>query len=601
LAFPTTSLIDNFDRADAGDLGVNWSYDWVGGGQASPDIVSNRCASPGGASSAWWNVVTFGPDCEVYVDVPVRGAGTIALLLRLVNPGGASVTGFQFYIDAANSWQLWRSDGGGSFTQIGTGTTQVVSNGDAVGIEAIGDTFKAYYKAAAGSWVEVWTKIDATYATQVGRIGLELNTSGSLDNFSGGTRAGAQVYRGTRDFERKASFPFMPMARWKVGGTSGGNTLYNNRVTAIGAGGPAPYSSFERFLAPRLHPVIVTPGVTYEPTGSLTAGANLSGADVWEHGEAGSLLAGGLLSGADVFEHVEAGSLLAGMSLSGADVAEHAEAGSLTPDTTLAGSDVFEHVESGALIAGTNLSGADVFTAAETGSLITQAFLAGLATRTALKTGSLTTGVVLAGADAFTASETGALFTAVLLSGTDATTHAESGSLVAGVFLSGADVSTYAESGSLATQAFLSGVAVKVVSGLYQKTGSLTAATQGRGADVFTAVETGALLAKALVSGASFKIASVTYLKSGSLVIGVQLRGADVFIATEAGSVVARALLAGLSSYLPAIAPTIPASSSVTDSEGPTVMVADLQATVVAVLDEESGADAEVEDWHLFA
>lgn len=54
MAFPLTTVLDNFDRAD-GDLGSNWTGDSHGYGWPKMDVASNRmkCDASDNWSSAY--------------------------------------------------------------------------------------------------------------------------------------------------------------------------------------------------------------------------------------------------------------------------------------------------------------------------------------------------------------------------------------------------------------------------------------------------------------------------------------------------------------------------------------------------------------------
>lgn len=68
--FPTTGILDNFNRTD-GDAGANWTTAFSNNGK--PVIESNQLKNPTGNannSGAYWNPSTF-TDCEIYVTLPV--------------------------------------------------------------------------------------------------------------------------------------------------------------------------------------------------------------------------------------------------------------------------------------------------------------------------------------------------------------------------------------------------------------------------------------------------------------------------------------------------------------------------------------------------
>lgn len=153
--------------------------------------MSNTAKSPTNAGSNWWNVATFGPDSEVYCDVPtlISGSATLkTLYLRLQSPGTSGVDGYRMNVkESDSSWIIARIDDGAS-TQLGASATQAPAAGDAWGFEAIGSTLAGYRKPSAGSWTQILSRTDSTYGS-AGNIGLRngADATTTFDTFSGGT------------------------------------------------------------------------------------------------------------------------------------------------------------------------------------------------------------------------------------------------------------------------------------------------------------------------------------------------------------------------------------------------------------------------------
>jgi hypothetical protein len=196
-AFPTTGILDNFNRADENPLANGtWTCpSQTGAGGLS--LTSNQANSTFGSADCYWSPSTFGPNSEAFVTITVPSGVCVALHLRLNNPNSSSLNGYWYewcgVAGAGNdTFTIYRIDNG-SFTSIAAGT-QEVSSGDSIGAEAIGSSLKMYYKAAAGSWVQVVSVTDNTYSGS-GRIGLHLeDTTERADDFGGGTVAlGVQV------------------------------------------------------------------------------------------------------------------------------------------------------------------------------------------------------------------------------------------------------------------------------------------------------------------------------------------------------------------------------------------------------------------------
>lgn len=194
MAFPSTPILDNFDRADVGPPpSASW---YTPAGRPGLRVVSNHCeiaSIPDDYGVGGWNT-QFGPDVELYCDyiAGTSNVSAIQLYIRFSTPG--------FFFDLGNGYiliatmgtlagggglQLTRCDAG-VFTPLDTIAMDVTA-GDSVGISAIGTTIKAYHKPSAGSWTQKLSVTDATYNAS-GYVGVQ-ETYGvdKIDNFGGGS------------------------------------------------------------------------------------------------------------------------------------------------------------------------------------------------------------------------------------------------------------------------------------------------------------------------------------------------------------------------------------------------------------------------------
>ena len=198
MAFPTTSLLDDFDRGDDTAISANWTEgdcepDGPGGDQFG--LVSNQVVNSSGiSSSARWNAATFGADCEVYatmVNVPTADGDRFMIYGRIVQPGTSTFDGYALCLrltGAQLEFRLIRWDNG-SRTDIATQSV-TFSAGDKMGLEIIGTTIKGY-RYNGSSWSEEISTTDANHSA-AGYIGFGDSLTGtggdmSLDDFSGGT------------------------------------------------------------------------------------------------------------------------------------------------------------------------------------------------------------------------------------------------------------------------------------------------------------------------------------------------------------------------------------------------------------------------------
>jgi hypothetical protein len=194
MPFPTTVIIDDFNRADEDPLSNGGKWSLGPGDSPMPTtlrVVSNKCAADAatGDGNAYRNDQNYGPDTDVYVTVSGPDlAVTVTLYLRLANVGVNTSDGYGVqFLMGSNQVIVYRLDNM-VYTQLGvTVTGQAFASGDQLGIQMIGSTLKGYRKPTAGSWTEIVSRTDSTYTT-AGKIGLQLAaTSDRIDDFSGGT------------------------------------------------------------------------------------------------------------------------------------------------------------------------------------------------------------------------------------------------------------------------------------------------------------------------------------------------------------------------------------------------------------------------------
>lgn len=194
MAFPSTSVLDNFTGTNGTDLPVysaNWQSAPAGG--VNLEIQSNAATGTAAASNntnSW--ATDFGPDCEIYVTITTKPAdGNILLLVArgVQTTSLGTIDGYCLRFAPASgtdSLIIQRIDNGAQSNLVAP-ISQEVSNGDSLGLEIVGNTLTAYYKPSGGAWTSVGTVTDSTY-TAAGKIGM-LTSSNTirLDDFGGGT------------------------------------------------------------------------------------------------------------------------------------------------------------------------------------------------------------------------------------------------------------------------------------------------------------------------------------------------------------------------------------------------------------------------------
>lgn len=194
MAFPTTGILDNFNRAAEDPLsdGGKWSNPLLSG-QGSLEVTSaNQCAELDvNNGSAYRSNQTYGPDTEAFITASTVGANDedASLYLRIRQVGAGTMDAYVLSaakLAGTDEWTFSRVDNE-VFTVLGAVITQEYSNGDSIGYEAIGSTLTAYYLPSGGSWSALGNRTDGTYP-DAGFIGLEIRLSTfRFDDFGGGT------------------------------------------------------------------------------------------------------------------------------------------------------------------------------------------------------------------------------------------------------------------------------------------------------------------------------------------------------------------------------------------------------------------------------
>jgi len=182
MPFPTTPILDNFNRSDRtldGNWNPNTGFD---GNLSNCGIVSNQ-AGDNPCSTVW--LATVGPDCEAYLTIPtIPITNRVRVAARLTT---ATSTANGYSVDfrgAIPDILIMRWDAGNG-TAIST-TSSSLSNGDGIGIACIGNTIQAW-KRSSGIWSMVASVNDSTYNTP-GYLGFGMSIDVFfIDDFGGGT------------------------------------------------------------------------------------------------------------------------------------------------------------------------------------------------------------------------------------------------------------------------------------------------------------------------------------------------------------------------------------------------------------------------------
>lgn len=186
MAFPTTGILDDFNRANENPL--SGGGDW-GDRITNNDLqlLSNRAAGTGAnvLNSRFWAADTFGPASEVYCTVPVINVSPdyLRLWLRLNGAGSAAENGYMMqWTNDANGCRIFREASLESYTQIAQNAAARMVAADQIGIGAIGSDITVYQNGSV-----VVTVSDATFSG-AGQLALGCrSTVFRMADFGGGT------------------------------------------------------------------------------------------------------------------------------------------------------------------------------------------------------------------------------------------------------------------------------------------------------------------------------------------------------------------------------------------------------------------------------
>ena len=183
MTFPTTGILDNFNRTDANPLDGSWDNRFRT--DSDLKIVSNQLAA---SRAGYWcggryNAATYGADCEVYASIPVAGNITLGARMDadLSAPDG-------YYIQYDNSTHVLRIRrlANNVGTTLGADIGLTISDNDKLGMSVVGTTITAW-RYTSGAWSELGSRTDSTYSA-AGYLSIEIyETTIRIDDFGGGT------------------------------------------------------------------------------------------------------------------------------------------------------------------------------------------------------------------------------------------------------------------------------------------------------------------------------------------------------------------------------------------------------------------------------
>lgn len=189
MAFPATSLLDAFDRADSTTtLGSAWSTP-LEATFASLGILTNQAYAPNSFRDGYWNTL-YAAGQEMWVTLAglTTGAGPLRVWSRVQNPNTGSLNGYYIQIHSDGHYDIGRSVAGAAGTIGVGGGAGTFAAGNKVGLQCIGSSVSAYRNTGSS-----WGLLETVSNTEVqggGYIGLQVrgdaSQSARFNDFGGG-------------------------------------------------------------------------------------------------------------------------------------------------------------------------------------------------------------------------------------------------------------------------------------------------------------------------------------------------------------------------------------------------------------------------------
>lgn len=231
MAFPTTGILDNFNRADEGPPPTGWRSEGLVGASSGLIVQSNTCKDSTADGGVY--ATSYGPDSECFYTwstLPANGQ-SCRLGVRISTPGG-STSGYELRVNRVDANPgadiLYLRLDSGAATQLGAtinDTDGALSSGVKFGMDVSGNTITGYVNRS-GSWSSYSSQSDSTY-TAAGYIGMRCSdTSALFDDFGGGT-----VSSGTPSNYTVINGTLSQLANVNAGGTDIDALTYKNTVS----------------------------------------------------------------------------------------------------------------------------------------------------------------------------------------------------------------------------------------------------------------------------------------------------------------------------------------------------------------------------------
>ena len=186
--FPTTGILDDFNRASLGAFWTSPAFGAANGGT----INSNQFAHSGSGAAVATAAKVGGPDVEAWITIATLPAsGNMGLDVQC-DGTTSTVNGYQLLYNAGTSTVSIRHLIAGSATLIGATISQAIAAGDSVGIRVSGNAtvlIEFWFKPSGGAWTFIDSRTEARPAQipyAPGFVGVTgPDTNARYDDFGG--------------------------------------------------------------------------------------------------------------------------------------------------------------------------------------------------------------------------------------------------------------------------------------------------------------------------------------------------------------------------------------------------------------------------------
>lgn len=188
--FPSTLVLDDFNRANSNNLGGNWPF-FTPGYRISGNTLQARSFAY--FSTPLWTANTFGPDQEAYFTFTNVSTAASAQGLILKSNGASLIN--VLYNVSSSQVEIWTLDSGQGAVQQSIISGVTLANGDIFGANALADGTVSVYKNGTQigstnvtSGASPWPTALAQGGGQIGVqfVGTTNPNSASIDDFGGG-------------------------------------------------------------------------------------------------------------------------------------------------------------------------------------------------------------------------------------------------------------------------------------------------------------------------------------------------------------------------------------------------------------------------------